>query len=107
LQVFTRISAQYQVRYTAVWRPSTSGEVQVYEWSYEDFRKKYDELWNKGWRLHTLNNFVVNGQVLYTAVWKPSSEGEIQIYSWSYQDYRQKYDQLWSQGWRLKLIATY
>jgi len=27
----------------------TSGEIQVYGWSYNDFRNKYDELWNQGW----------------------------------------------------------
>ena len=95
------------MRYTAIWRPSTSGEIQVYESSYADYRKKYDELWQQGWRLHILNTFVVNGQTRYTAVWRPSTAGEIQVYEWSYADYRKKYDELWQQGWRLKLINTY
>jgi hypothetical protein len=68
------------VVYTAVWRPSTEGEIQVYGWKYEDYRAKYDELWNQGWRLKLLNVYVVSGQVLYTAVWRPSTEGEIQVY---------------------------
>ncbi len=93
--------------YTAVWRPSTSGEIQVYGWSYEDYRKKYDELWNQGWRLHILNNYIVNGQVLYTAVWRPDTSDEIQVYQWLYVDFRKKYDELWNQGWRLKILDVY
>lgn len=94
-------------RYTAVWRPSTAGEIQVYGWTYAGFRAKYDELWPQGWRLKQLNVHVVNGQPRYTAVWKPSTEGEIQVYGWSYEDFRAKYDELWPQGWRLKLLSVY
>jgi hypothetical protein len=96
-----------QVRYTAVWRPSTEGEIQVYGWTYEEFRNEYDQLWPQGWRLKLLQPYVVNGQVRYTAVWRPSTEGEIQVYGWSYADYRAKYDQLWPQGWRLQILQAY
>jgi hypothetical protein len=95
------------VRYTAVWRPSTEGEIQVYGWKYEDYRAKYDELWQQGWRLKLLSIYVVNGQVRYTAVWRPGTEGEIQVYGWVYDDYRARYDVLWQQGWRLKLLDVY
>ncbi|WP_373524934.1 M12 family metallopeptidase [Nostoc sp.] len=96
---------------TAVWQQGNYDEIQVYEWSYADYRKKYDELWNQGWRLHILNNYVVNGQVLYTAVWRPSTSGdtlgEIQVYDWLYVDFRKEYDELWNQGWRLKLLDVH
>jgi hypothetical protein len=95
-----------QVLYTAVWRPSTEGEIQVYGWKYEDYRARYDELWNQGWRLKLLNVYVVSGQVLYTAVWRPSTEGEIQVYGWKYEDYRAKYDELWNHGWRLQALLV-
>jgi Bacterial tandem repeat domain 1/Pregnancy-associated plasma protein-A len=75
--------------------------------TYENYRAKYDELWNQGWRLKLLDVYVVNGQPLYTAVWRPSTEGEIQVYGWSYNDFRNKYDELWNQGWRLKLLDVY
>lgn len=42
------------VRYTAVWRRSTEGEIQVYGWTYEDLRARYDVLWELGWRLALL-----------------------------------------------------
>ena len=97
-----------QVRYTAVWQQSTAGEIQVYGWTYEDYRKKYDELWKQGWRLKLIQPFVLSGdQVRYTAVWQQSTAGEIQVYGWGYQDYRAKYDELWSQGWRLKMLQTF
>jgi hypothetical protein len=93
------------VRYTSVWHSSTEGEIQVYGWTYQDYRAKYDELWKQGWRLKLLSPYVFNGEVRYTAVWRPSREGEIQVYGWTYQDYRAKYDELWEQGWRLKLLS--
>ena len=95
------------VRHTAVWQPSTEGEIQVYGSSYEDYRAKYDQLWPQGWRLKLIDAYVVNSQVRYTAAWHPSTEGEIQIYGWTYEDYRAKYDEVWTQGWRLKLLNIY
>jgi hypothetical protein len=93
--------------YTAVWQPSNEPEIQVYAWKYEDYRNKYDELWPLGWRLYSLEPYVVNGEVLYNAVWHRSTEGEVQIYGWTYDDYRKQYDQMWSQGWRLKILQPY
>ena len=46
-----RAAPTSSVRYTAVWRPSTEGEIQVYGWTYEDLRARYDVLWDLGWRL--------------------------------------------------------
>jgi len=34
-----------------VWQPSTEGEIQVDGWTYEDYRARYDVLWELGWRL--------------------------------------------------------
>ena len=48
-----------QVRYTAVWHPSTDAEFQVYGWSYEDYRAMYDGRWDHGWRLKSLNPHVL------------------------------------------------
>lgn len=93
--------------YTAVWEKGTVPEIQVYAWTYQDYRNKYDELWAQGWRLFSLQPFVVNGVVRYNAVWRQSLEGEIQVYGWTYADYRAKYDQLWGQGWRLKILQPY
>ncbi len=98
-----------QVLYNAVWRQSGSlAEIQVYGWSYGDYRQKYDGLWPQGWRLYVLQSYVLNGQVLYNAVWRQSGGlSEIQVYGWSYGDYRQKYDGLWAQGWRLYVLDAY
>jgi hypothetical protein len=101
------VDASGGVRYTAVWRPSASSEIQVYGWRYEDYRAKYDDLWQKGWRLELLDIYVVNSQAHYTAVWRPSNSAEIQVYGWRYEDYRAKYDELWNQGWRLHMLENY
>jgi Bacterial tandem repeat domain 1 len=93
--------------YTAVWTQGTQPEIQVYGWTYSDYREKYDQLWKQGWRLYSLQPYVLNGNVRYNAVWRQSTEGEIQVYGWSYADYRAKYDQLWPQGWRLKILQPY
>ncbi|MFO7565270.1 MAG: hypothetical protein R6X02_21690 [Enhygromyxa sp.] len=95
------------VRYTAIWRRSTAAEIQVYGWTYADYRAKYDELWPQGWRLHMIEPFVVGGSVRYTAVWRKSKAAEIQVYGWTYSAMRSKYDELWPQGWRLHLVKPY
>ncbi len=96
-----------EVRYLAVWKPSTENEIQIYNGSYHDIRSRYDELWPQGWRLKILNPYVINNEVRYLAVWKPSTENEIQIYNGSYHDIRSRYDELWPQGWRLKILNPY
>ncbi|MBK8923085.1 MAG: T9SS type A sorting domain-containing protein [Saprospirales bacterium] len=41
--------------YTAVWRRSGEGEIQVYEWDYKNFKNRYNHLWKDGWRLKLLD----------------------------------------------------
>lgn len=94
-------------RYTAVWQPGTEGEIQLYGWTTDALRTRYDELWREGWRLKLLNSFVLEGEVRYAAVFKPGQEGEIQIFDVPFQNFKAKYDELWSQGWRLKQISPY
>ncbi len=92
---------------TAVWRGDSADEIQAYGWTYQQYRKKYDELWQKGWRLHLLENTVEGNQVLYSAVWRKSTVPEFQVYGWKYDDYRKKYDELWQKGWRLYILNNY
>jgi hypothetical protein len=96
------------VRYTAVWEESKAGEIQVYGWTYADFRKKYDELWKQGWRLKLLEPFVLPGdQVRYTAAWEQSTQAEYQLYDATYDAFRKRYDELWKEGFRLKILQPY
>ncbi len=62
---------------------------------------------SEGWRLHSLQTYVLNNQVLYNAVWRTGTSPEIQIYGWKYKDYRKKYDELWPEGWRLHILQAY
>jgi Bacterial tandem repeat domain 1 len=97
-----------QVLYNAVWRPGNCGEIQVYGWTYADYRANYDQLWQQGWRLYILQSYVLpDGEVRYNAVWRPGNHGEIQVYDYQYADYRSTYDQLWQQGWRLYILQSY
>jgi Concanavalin A-like lectin/glucanases superfamily/Polyglycine hydrolase-like, structural repeat/Peptidase family M23 len=95
------------IRYTAAWTPATTGEYQIYDVPYATYRARYDELWPRGWRLHSLSIVVVDNVPLYTAVWRPGTGGEYQIYGAPYAQYRARYDELWPQGWRLKLLTRY
>ncbi|MFQ6326904.1 hypothetical protein ACLMAL_12270 [Nocardia sp. CWNU-33] len=98
---------QESIRYTAAWTQNTSGEYQIYDATYAQYRARYDELWPQNWRLHSLNVVTVNEQPLYAAVWRPGTGGEIQIYGATYAQYRARYDELWPQNWRLKLLTRY
>jgi hypothetical protein len=104
---YQRPSGNPSMTCTAVWQRNSIDEIQIYDWKYEDFRRKYDELWTQGWRLYILNNYVVNNVVRYTAVWRKSSEPEIQVYGWTYEEYRKKYDEIWCNGWRLKIFNAW
>jgi C1A family cysteine protease len=95
------------LRVTAVWRKETADEIQVYGWSYDNYRARYDRLWAQGYRLHALETAVVDGEVVYSAVWRKGAVPEIQVYGWTFEDYQKKYDELWSKGWRLFLLSNY
>lgn len=59
------------VRYNAVWRPATHGEIQIYGATYSDYRTEYNKLWNEGLRLYSLTTYVLPGdEVRYDAVWR-------------------------------------
>jgi hypothetical protein len=93
--------------WTAVFRPCTEGEIQVYDWPLADLRSEYDKLWNEGMRLRSLRPYVLGDSVRWAAVWRPSNADEIQVYDWAYQDLRNKYDELWPQGWRVQILQPY
>jgi hypothetical protein len=108
LHLLSNYSFNGSVYYTAVWRVGGNiAETQVYGWNYNDFRKQYDDLWSKGWRLHLLSNFVHNGTILYSAVWRQGTFNEIQAYAWNYADVKKKYDEIWGSGYRLYLINNF
>ena len=94
--------------YNAVWRQCTSDEQQIYGSSYSDYKKKYDELFPKGWRLYIFQAYEAqNGVTLYNAVWRNGDLGESQVYSYSLKQYRDEYDNLWNQKLRLQILQTY
>jgi hypothetical protein len=88
--------------HVAVFKPGTEGEIQLYDLTAQDFRTKYDELWNQGWRLKLFSPYAIDNNVRYSAVWQPGTEDEIVVDAWSYENYRAEDDKLWWSGWRLK-----
>lgn len=96
------------VLYDAVWRPGDLGERQDYGVTYTQYRSDYDTLSPQGWRLYTLDSYVISdGTVRYNAVWRPGTHGEIQVSGWTYADFRSKYDEPWAEGWRLYVLNAY
>jgi hypothetical protein len=98
-----------QVLYNAVWRPTgNTPEIQVYGWTYADYRAQYDTLWKHGWRIYILDAYVLeNGSVLYNAVWRQGSLAEHQDYGVSYSQYRSDYNGYWPDNWRLYILQSY
>ncbi len=93
---------------------STSGytsldEIQAYGWTYADYKAEYDSLWPDGWRLYSLQSYVLsNGNVLYNAVWRPTGNtSEEQLYGVTYSQFRSTYNTLYPEGWRLYILQSY
>jgi hypothetical protein len=94
--------------YDAVWRPSSSGEVQWYGMSYSDFHAKNVDLRNKGMRVHLLNTYFEQGTRRYDAVWRPMTvTGEYELYNVDYATFQAEYNTLWKQNYRIALLNTY
>ncbi len=84
-------------------------EIQVYGWTYADYRAKYNKLWIEGYRLYSLQSYVLStGAVLYNAVWRPEGNtSEIQYYGVSFSTFKSEYDTLYPQGWRVYILQSY
>jgi hypothetical protein len=96
------------VLYNAVFRPGDSGELQVYGYTYTDYRNEYNKLFPEGWRLYILNSYVISdGTVRYNAVWRPATHGEVQVYDWTESSFVTEYNTLWTEGWRLYILNAY
>ena len=84
-------------------------EIQVYGWTYADYRAEYNTLFPEGWRLYSLQSYVLSdGNVLYNAVWRPTGNtGEEQLYGVTYAQFRSTYNTLFPEGWRLYILQSY
>jgi len=85
------------------------GEIQVYGWTYGNYLAEYNSLWPDGWRLYSLQSYVLsNGNVLYNAVWRPAGNtSEEQLYGVTYAQFRSTYNTLYPEGWRLYIFQAY
>ena len=69
-------------------------EIQVYGWTFADYKAEYNTLWPKGWRLYILQGYVLaNGNLAYNAVWRPAGNtSEIQQYGATLAEFKTEYD---------------
>src|SRR6185312_1746992 len=81
-------------------------EIQVYGWTYPDYRKKYDELWPLGWRLYILQSYVVNNQIYYNAVWRKWMGGEFQLYNGTPSEVKARSNSL-GDSWQLYILQPF
>lgn len=88
---------------------SSLNEIQVYGWTYANYRTKYNALWPKGWRLYSLQSYVLSdGNVFYNAVWRPGGNtAEEQLYGVTFADFISTYNTLFPEGWRLYIFQAY
>jgi hypothetical protein len=84
-------------------------EIQVYGWTFADYKAEYNTLWPDGWRLYILQGYVLpNGTLVYNAVWRPAGNtSEIQQYGATYAQFHTEYDTLWPLGWRIYILDSY
>ena len=84
-------------------------EIQVYGWTLSAFKTKYNELFPLGWRLYSLQSYVLStGSVYYNAVWRPAGNtGEVQMYGVTYSQYLNYYNTIYPEGWRLYILQSY
>jgi hypothetical protein len=85
------------------------GEYQLYGSTYADYLTRYNELHPQGWRLYSLQSYVLsNGGVRYTAVWRPSGNtGEKVAYGVTYAQFLNQYNTIYPEGWRLSNFQAY
>jgi len=88
---------------------TTLDELQVYGWTYADYRSRYDDLYPNGWRLYILQAYVLPGDdVRYTAVWRLlGNTPEIQEYGISESELVDVTNALQPGGWRLVICQAY
>ncbi|HEV8426520.1 MAG TPA: peptidoglycan DD-metalloendopeptidase family protein [Pyrinomonadaceae bacterium] len=95
------------IRYTAVWQRGTGAEIQMYGVTYEQYRAKYDSIWNDNWRLALLETVGVDDRARYTAVWRPTGGSEFQLYGATKAELEAENDKRHSDGWRIDLLTSY
>jgi murein DD-endopeptidase MepM/ murein hydrolase activator NlpD len=95
------------IRFTAAWQRDTGPEIQIYGVPYEQYRAKYDSIWNDGWRLTILEAVGVDDHARYTAVWRPTGGGEFQLYGVTSAQLAAEYDTRRLNGWRIDLLTSY
>lgn len=95
------------IRYTAVWERRTDPEIQMYGVTYEQYRAKYDSIWNNNWRLALLETVGVNDHARYTAVWRLTGGSEFQLYGATKAELDAENDKRQRDGWRIDLLTSY
>jgi hypothetical protein len=94
------------VRYDVILNGGSHAQHYILGWTAEDFRKKYDEMWGKGFRLLLLDVHSIGGGLRYDGVWNPSSAPQFVVWGMTREQVRAYYDEMWHQGMRLASMST-
>lgn len=88
----------------STWENVNAREKQVYNVPFDEYKALYDEHWEKGWRLHTIQAIPSGNHPNFTAVWRRGSYQEKQVYATPYDNFRKLYDEIYPDGYRIKLL---
>ncbi len=71
------------------------------------FKKKFDELFAKGFMMSTIRAEEIGGKTTYAGVWIPLKGSFIALADMSFQGYQSKFDELSGKGYKLTRVMSY
>ena len=94
------------VRYDAIWNLGSQGQHYIIDWTAEDFRNKYGEMWEQGFKLLVLDTHISDGGIRYDAVWDPDPAPQFVVWGKTREQVRAYYDEMWQQGMKLTSMSA-
>lgn len=90
------------IEHNGLWLPSTQNQLVVWAWILSDFKKKYDEMSGKGYRLIAQQAYDIGGgQIRYDGIWNPSTQGQFVVWGYNIDNFQKAYTDEWNKGYRL------
>jgi hypothetical protein len=95
------------VNFDVQWRVTGAPEYILYFVPYSTLIAKYNELFPQGFRLTTVDTFVVDGNVYYNAVWHQGTWGQYDYFGLTVNDAISQFYYFNSIGWSASVLDSY
>jgi Bacterial tandem repeat domain 1 len=98
------------IKFPSLFRASSAEQRMYATEPCSGFRPYYNQIWNDGWRLSTLETFALRGQEYCTGTWRRTYATESQVFGWegwSWAALSQEIQNAHAAGWRLRLFQPY